>query len=102
MSFCCLAVLRLAGSLQKSTEVMKAMQSLIKVPEIQATMRDLSKEMTKVSRADLVKFPTATLEDNTFFPYFCYLYIIYALIKLYCLHVLLLGWHHGGNAGRHI
>lgn len=46
-----LAVLRIAGSLQKSTEVMKAMQSLVKVPEIQATMRDLSKEMTKVSRA---------------------------------------------------
>ncbi|XP_029349672.1 charged multivesicular body protein 3 isoform X2 [Echeneis naucrates] len=31
----------------KSTEVMKAMQSLIKVPEIQATMRELSKEMMK-------------------------------------------------------
>lgn len=44
------AVLRLAGSLQKSTEVMKAMQSLIKVPEVQATMRELSKEMMKVSR----------------------------------------------------
>uniref|UniRef100_A0A3Q1J9Q6 Charged multivesicular body protein 3 n=2 Tax=Anabas testudineus TaxID=64144 RepID=A0A3Q1J9Q6_ANATE len=42
-----LAVLRVAGSLQKSTEVMKAMQNLIKVPEIQATMRDLSKEMMK-------------------------------------------------------
>lgn len=42
-----LALLRVAGSLQKSTEVMKAMQSLIKIPEIQATMRDLSKEMMK-------------------------------------------------------
>lgn len=42
-----LALLRISGSLQKSTEVMKAMQSLIKVPEIQATMRDLSKEMMK-------------------------------------------------------
>uniref|UniRef100_A0A4W6FJM3 Charged multivesicular body protein 3 n=1 Tax=Lates calcarifer TaxID=8187 RepID=A0A4W6FJM3_LATCA len=29
------------------TEVMKAMQSLVKVPEIQATMRELSKEMMK-------------------------------------------------------
>lgn len=45
-----LAVLRVAGSLQRSTEVMKAMQNLIKVPEIQATMRDLSKEMMKVGR----------------------------------------------------
>ena len=42
-----LAVLRVAGSLQKSTEVMKAMQSLVKIPEIQATMRMLSKEMMK-------------------------------------------------------
>lgn len=41
------AVLRVAGSLQKSTDVMKAMQNLVKVPEIQATMRELSKEMTK-------------------------------------------------------
>uniref|UniRef100_A0A8C9SZI3 Charged multivesicular body protein 3 n=1 Tax=Scleropages formosus TaxID=113540 RepID=A0A8C9SZI3_SCLFO len=42
-----LSVLRVAGSLQKSTEVMKAMQSLVKIPEIQATMRELSKEMMK-------------------------------------------------------
>uniref|UniRef100_A0A1A7XSE5 Charged multivesicular body protein 3 n=1 Tax=Iconisemion striatum TaxID=60296 RepID=A0A1A7XSE5_9TELE len=42
-----LALVRVAGSLQKSTEVMKAMQSLVKIPEIQATMRELSKEMTK-------------------------------------------------------
>jgi charged multivesicular body protein 3 len=40
-----LVVLRVAGSLQKSTEVMKAMQSLMKTPEIQATMRQVSKEM---------------------------------------------------------
>uniref|UniRef100_A0A8C7XDI0 Charged multivesicular body protein 3 n=1 Tax=Oryzias sinensis TaxID=183150 RepID=A0A8C7XDI0_9TELE len=42
-----LSVVRVAGSLQKSTEVMKAMQSLVKIPEIQATMRELSKEMMK-------------------------------------------------------
>ncbi|XP_053079399.1 charged multivesicular body protein 3-like [Acinonyx jubatus] len=42
-----LVVLRVAGSLQKSKEVMKAMQSLVKIPEIQATMRELSKEMMK-------------------------------------------------------
>jgi len=41
------AVLRVAGSLQKSTEVMQAMQSLIKVPEVAATMREMSKEMMK-------------------------------------------------------
>lgn len=43
------AVLRMAGSLQKSTEVMQTMHNLIKVPEVAATMRDLSKEMMKVS-----------------------------------------------------
>ncbi|KAK1175184.1 charged multivesicular body protein 3-like isoform X3 [Acipenser oxyrinchus oxyrinchus] len=42
-----LSVLRVAGTLQKSTEVMKVMHNLVKIPEIQATMRELSKEMTK-------------------------------------------------------
>ncbi|KAJ8262488.1 hypothetical protein GJAV_G00167030 [Gymnothorax javanicus] len=42
-----LAALHVAGSLQKSTDVMKAMQNLVKIPEIQATMRELSKEMMK-------------------------------------------------------
>ncbi|XP_043268526.1 charged multivesicular body protein 3 [Venturia canescens] len=42
-----LATIRVAGSLSKSTEVMQAMQSLIRVPEVAATMRDLSKEMMK-------------------------------------------------------
>lgn len=42
-----LATLRVAGSLKKSTEVMAAMQTLIRVPEVAATMRELSKEMMK-------------------------------------------------------
>lgn len=42
-----LALVRVAGALQKSTEVMKAMQSLVKIPEIQASMRELSKEMMR-------------------------------------------------------
>lgn len=42
-----LATIRVAGSLSKSTEVMQAMQSLVRVPEVAATMRDLSKEMMK-------------------------------------------------------
>jgi charged multivesicular body protein 3 len=43
-----LATLRVSGSLQKSSEVMKYMQELVKLPEIQATMQELSKEMMKV------------------------------------------------------
>lgn len=42
------ATLRMAGSIQKSTDVMKAMQNLIKLPEIQSSMMELSKEMSKV------------------------------------------------------
>ncbi|KAK7084685.1 Charged multivesicular body protein 3 [Halocaridina rubra] len=42
-----LATLRVAGSLQQSTEVMKAMQELVRLPEINKTMMDLSREMMK-------------------------------------------------------
>lgn len=42
-----LGVLRMAGALEKSTEVMRTMQQLVKVPEIQATMQEMSKEMMK-------------------------------------------------------
>lgn len=59
------ALLRVAGSLQKSTEVMKAMQNLIKVPEIQATMRDLSKEMMKVGSDTQHKLPDSHAVANS-------------------------------------
>ena len=42
------AQVRVAGSLSKSADVMKAMHQLIKVPEIQKTMQEMSKEMMKV------------------------------------------------------
>lgn len=38
----------MAGALEKSSEVMKYMQQLVKIPEIQATMQEMSKEMMKV------------------------------------------------------
>ena len=41
-------MLRMAGAIGKSTEVLHAMQSLIKVPEISQTMLELSREMSKV------------------------------------------------------
>lgn len=49
--YCCVflsAMMRMAGSISKSTDVMKAMQNLIKIPEIQSSMMELSKEMAKV------------------------------------------------------
>lgn len=42
-----LATLRIAGALEKSTEVMVAMQNLVKLPEIAGVMREMSKEMMK-------------------------------------------------------
>lgn len=42
-----LATLRLAGVLEKSTEVMRGMSALVKVPEIQEIMQQMSKEMMK-------------------------------------------------------
>ncbi|KAL4232387.1 Charged multivesicular body protein 3 [Mactra antiquata] len=42
-----LATLRIAGALEKSTDVMKSMQALVKVPDIQKTMMEMSKEMMK-------------------------------------------------------
>jgi charged multivesicular body protein 3 len=42
-----MATVKMAGSLQKSTEVMRSMQNLISVKNISATMQDLSKEMMK-------------------------------------------------------
>lgn len=42
-----LATIRVAGSLQKSTEVMAAMQRLVRIPEVAGVMREMSKEMMK-------------------------------------------------------
>jgi len=42
-----LAIVKVAGALQSSTEVMQAMQQLVKLPEIQKTMMEMSREMMK-------------------------------------------------------
>lgn len=42
-----LATLKIAGSLQQSTEVMHAMHALVRLPEISQTMQEMSREMTK-------------------------------------------------------
>ncbi|KAJ2725972.1 Vacuolar protein-sorting-associated protein 24 [Coemansia sp. Benny D115] len=41
------AVIKVAGSLQKSTQVMKSVNQLVRVPQLQATMNEMSKEMMK-------------------------------------------------------
>merc|ERR1712106_1306994 len=42
-----LAIIKVAGAMQSSTEVMQAMQQLVKLPEIQKTMMEMSREMMK-------------------------------------------------------
>ena len=39
---------KVTGTLQKSTEIMKASNSLVKLPQISQSMREMSMEMTKV------------------------------------------------------
>lgn len=45
------ALLKVTGALQKSTDIMKLSNSLIKLPQISQTMREMSMEMTKVWNA---------------------------------------------------
>ncbi|XP_014677763.1 PREDICTED: charged multivesicular body protein 3-like [Priapulus caudatus] len=42
-----LAIIKISGTIEKSTEVMNSMQALVKLPEINATMQAMSKEMMK-------------------------------------------------------
>lgn len=42
---------KVTGSLQKSTEIMKLSNQLVKLPQISQAMREMSMEMTKVRRA---------------------------------------------------
>ncbi|EIN10365.1 vacuolar sorting protein Vps24 [Punctularia strigosozonata HHB-11173 SS5] len=42
-----LAMAKVTGTLQKSTEIMKLSNQLVKLPQISAAMRDISMEMTK-------------------------------------------------------
>ncbi|GJQ86856.1 putative Snf7 protein [Trypoxylus dichotomus] len=56
-----LATLRVAGSLSKSTEVMQAMQRLVRVPEVAHTMQELSKEMM---RAGIIEEMLEETMDN--------------------------------------
>ena len=44
----CPAMVKVTGSLQKSTEIMKLSNALVKLPQISQAMRDMSMEMTKV------------------------------------------------------
>ncbi|KAL4708482.1 hypothetical protein ACJJTC_014090 [Scirpophaga incertulas] len=60
-----LATLRVAGSLQRSTEVMQAMQALVRLPEVAQTMQELSKEMMRAGIIEEMLDETmSTMEDE--------------------------------------
>ena len=58
------AQLKIAGALAQSTDVMKAMQALIKLPEMSKTMQEMSKEMMKAGIIEeMMEDAMETLED---------------------------------------
>ncbi|CAO1430031.1 unnamed protein product [Diamesa serratosioi] len=60
-----LATVKVSGSLSKSTEVMVAMQNLVKLPEIAATMREMSQEMTKAGiLEEMIEETMESIEDS--------------------------------------
>ena len=56
-----IASMRMAGAISKSTDVMKAMNNLVKIPEIRDAMMELSREMTKVNFLCLILFEVLKL-----------------------------------------
>lgn len=59
-----LATVRVAGSLAKSTEVMQAMQALVRLPEVAGAMREMSKEMMKAGIIEeMIDETMESLED---------------------------------------
>ncbi|XP_071948530.1 charged multivesicular body protein 3-like isoform X2 [Antedon mediterranea] len=60
-----LAMVRMSGALEKSAEVMKSMQSLCKIGEIQGVMTEMSKEMMKAGIIEeMIEDTFESLEDQ--------------------------------------
>ncbi|KAG0140853.1 hypothetical protein CROQUDRAFT_664611 [Cronartium quercuum f. sp. fusiforme G11] len=60
-----LATLKITGTLQKSTEIMKLSNSLIKLPELTKTMQEMSKEMMKAGiMSEMVEDAIDTLDED--------------------------------------
>ncbi|KAG9305552.1 hypothetical protein G9A89_003615 [Geosiphon pyriformis] len=60
-----LATVKVSGSLQKSTEVMKMVNTLIKLPEISKAMQELSMEMTKAGIIEeMIEDTMESLEES--------------------------------------
>lgn len=59
------SLVRISGAFEKSTDIMKAMQSLIKVSEVRGTMMELSKEMMKMGIVEeMMEDSFSTLDED--------------------------------------
>jgi charged multivesicular body protein 3 len=59
-----LAMSKVTGSLQKSTEIMKLSNSLIKLPQISRVMREMSMEMTKAGIMEEMLEDTLEMDEE--------------------------------------
>ncbi|GLB33864.1 putative vacuolar sorting protein VPS24 [Lyophyllum shimeji] len=59
-----MAMVKVTGSLQKSTEIMKLSNALIKLPQISQTMREMSMEMTKAGIMEEMLEDTLEMDED--------------------------------------
>ncbi|KAH7926752.1 hypothetical protein BV22DRAFT_1086226 [Leucogyrophana mollusca] len=59
-----LAMMKVTGSLQKSTEIMRMSNALIKLPQISQAMREMSMEMTKAGIMEEMLEDTLNMEED--------------------------------------
>lgn len=55
------AMVKVTGAFQKSSEIMKTTNQLVKLPQLSATMREMSMEMMKVCRKSCLTFGPTTM-----------------------------------------
>ncbi|PCH41043.1 vacuolar sorting protein VPS24 [Wolfiporia cocos MD-104 SS10] len=59
-----MAMIKVTGSLQKSTEIMKLSNALVKLPQISQAMREMSMEMTKAGIMEEMLDDTLEMDDD--------------------------------------
>ncbi len=59
-----LSVAKVTGAMSKSTDVMKALNTLIKLPEISLTMQEMSKEMMRAGLIDEMISDALEMDDE--------------------------------------
>ncbi|KAF9485305.1 vacuolar sorting protein VPS24 [Pholiota conissans] len=59
-----MAMIKVTGSLQKSTEIMKLSNALVKLPQISQSMREMSMEMTKAGIMEEMLEDTLDIDED--------------------------------------